>query len=138
MKPRLYETPLGKFEEATYPGGNFSGKMPIGDYVLVLFDRAPEKTAGGIILADNTKENNTYASEAGVLVALGDGAFTWNSDRSRPFQGRKPVPGSRVYFERYAGAVIHGHDGREYRLMEDRCIAALADETVNEVKTAAA
>ena len=130
MKSRIYKTPLGKFEEAQYPGGNFSGKHPLNDYVSILFDRAPEKTEGGIFLSDDTKENNTYASEAGVLIEAGDGAFKWSADRQRPFEGRKPGPGDRVYFERYAGAVIHGEDGLEYRLMEDRCVAAIASEPV--------
>ena len=127
MKPRLYETPLGKFEEAQYPGGNYSGYSPVGEFVLVLYDKSPEKTAGGVILADTTRENNSEASEAGIIVELGDDAFQWNYDRSRPFSGRKPEPGDRIFFERYAGSVIHGTDGVKYRIMQDRCIAAIAN-----------
>lgn len=127
MKQRLYETPLGKFEEAQYPGGNYSGCHPLGDRVLVLYDKAPEKTAGGIYLTDMTKEDNSAASEAGIIIAIGDDAFTWNSDRSRRFNGRKPIAGERVYFERYAGSIVHGLDGRLYRLMDDRCIGGLLD-----------
>lgn len=136
MKPRLYETPLGKFEEAQYPGGNHSGFKPLGEFVLVLFDKAPEKTAGGIYLADTTKENNSEASEAGIIIALGDDAFQWNYDRSRAFNGERPEPGDRVFFERYSGSVIHGVDGVRYRLMQDRCVAAIAESAVLEkVKT---
>ena len=128
MKSRIYETPLGKFEEAIYPGRNTSRLTPLGEFVLVLFDKAPEKTAGGIFLTDSTKESNSEASEAGVIIELGDDAFQWNYDRSRPFTGRKPQPGDRIYFERYAGAVHHGKDGVKYRLMQDRCVAAVCDE----------
>lgn len=128
MKPRIYETPLGKFERATYPGGNSSGFAPIGEFVLVLYDKAPEKTAGGIFLTDSTKESNSEASEAGVIIELGDDAFKWNYDRSRPFNGHRPQPGDRIYFERYAGTVLHGEDGVRYRLMQDRCVAAVASE----------
>ena len=124
MKPRIYETPLGKFEEAVYPGGNYSGHTPIGDRVLILYDKAPEKTAGGILLTDDTKENNSAASEAGVMIERGDDAFKWSTDRMREFSGRKPEPGERVYFERYAGLIVHGLDGRMYRLMDDRCVGA--------------
>lgn len=134
MKTRLYETPLGKFEEAVYPGDNTCGYKPIGEFVLVLHDKSPEKTAGGIILADTTKENNSDASEAGVIIELGDDAFKWNYDRSRPFNGQQPEPGDRVYFERYAGTIIYGKDGVKYRLMQDRCVAAVAQSDSKEPK----
>lgn len=138
MKPRIYETPLGKFERATYPGGNTSGFAPIGEFVLVLFDKAPEKTAGGIFLTDSTKESNSEASEAGVIIELGDDAFKWNYDRSRAFNGHRPQPGDRIYFERYAGTVLHGEDGVRYRLMQDRCVAAVASEAEAEETAVAA
>lgn len=138
MKPRIYETPLGKFERATYPGGNLSGFDPIGEFVLVLYDKAPEKTAGGIILTDDTKANNSEASEAGIIIALGDAAFRWNYGRERAFHGRKPQPGERIYFERYAGSILHGEDGVKYRLMQDRCVAAIANEAKAEETAVAA
>ena len=137
MKPRIYETPLGKFEEAIYPGGNTSGYNPIGEFVLVLYDKAPEKTAGGIFLTDSTKESNSEASEAGVIIALGDDAFKWNYDRSRPFNGKRPETGGRICFERYAGSVIHGKDGVKYRLMQDRCVAAISNEAEAEAEETA-
>lgn len=126
MKQRLYETPLGKFEEAQYPGSNESGYNPIGEYVLILYDKSPEKTAGGIILADTTKESNSDSSEAGVIIELGDDAFKWNYDRSRPFNGKRPEAGERIYFERYAGTIIYGKDGVKYRIMQDRCVCAIS------------
>jgi chaperonin GroES len=138
MKPRIYETPLGKFERAIYPGGNSSGFAPIGEFVLVLYDKAPEKTAGGIFLTDSTKENNSEASEAGIIIALGDDAFKWNYDRTRPFNGNRPDLGDRIYFERYAGTVLHGEDGVKYRLMQDRCVAAVSNEAEAEETAEAA
>ena len=50
---------------------------------------------------------------------------SWNSDRTRPFAGKKPEPGNRVVFNRYAGRVLRGTDGKMYRLMTDNCIGAI-------------
>lgn len=121
-------TPLGEYVPAQWIGANLSGIVPIGDRVLVLPDKAPATSTGGIQFTETQQDRDGKAAETGVLVAVGDGAWTWNSDRSRPFDGTKPEVGQRVWFERYAGSEQYGVDGVMYRLMLDKCIGAIAAE----------
>lgn len=117
-------TPLGQYAAVVWNGENESGILPIGDRVLVLPDGFAEKI-GSIIVDHKQQADKSKASETGVIVAIGDGAWAWNSDRSRPFSGTKPQVGQRVWFERYAGSEQHGDDGRLYRLMDDKCVGGL-------------
>lgn len=132
MQPKLmvankrFRTPVGEYEPAQWKGKNTSGIAPIGDRVLVLPDKAPEKSAGGIDFLPTQQDRDGLAAETGVLVAVGEAAWKWNSDRTRPYDGTKPQVGQRVWFERYAGSVQYGVDGVAYRLMDDKCIGAVA------------
>lgn len=120
-------TPLARYTPAQWSGKNESGIYPIGDRVLILPDPAIEETEGGILMPDQKQDTDGLAAETGVLVALGEAAWKWNSDRTRPFDGARPDVGQRVWFERYAGSVQYGVDGRAYRLMDDKCVGAVAD-----------
>lgn len=132
-------TPLGQYEAMEWSGVNTSGMKPWGDSILVLPDQPRERTTGGIFLSEQEVERMAYAAETGVIVAIGDGAFAWNADRTRPFQGEKPAPGVRIWFERYSGAVQHGRDGLIYRLMTDKQMGAIAmDEAPEAVAEAPA
>ena len=127
MKPKLLMTPLGQYEPVKWDGNNASGFRPFGDRVMVLPDTAAEQTTGLVFLTEEMQERNSWAAETGVLVGIGEGAWYWNSDRTRRFEGKKPEVGQRVGFERYAGSVRHGKDGRLYRVMDDKCISDLCD-----------
>ena len=128
MQPKLLKTELGEFSTAIFTGKNESGYDPMGDRVLVLPDQGSEKTSGGTFLDQETLERITAAAETGILVACGDEAFVWNSDRRRKWEGRKPEIGQRVYFERYAGALIRGDDGKTYRCMDDKAVACIRSQ----------
>jgi chaperonin GroES len=110
-----------KYLRAEWDGENKSGYEPLGDRVLVFCDVAPGMSEGGIIV-EVTQEQQQMACETGVIVALGPTAFKWNADRMREFGGEKPEPGTRVYFERYAGMLVTGDDGLQYRSMDDKHI----------------
>lgn len=125
MQPKLLKIGDATFERAEFDGENHSGFVPIGDKVLVLPDTAADVTGGGIILTGEQVERTTLSAETGVIIALGDGAFEWNSDRSRPWSGTKPEIGERVYMQRYSGQVMMGKDERFYRVMTDVCVAAV-------------
>lgn len=127
MQPKLIKTQHAEYVKAEYSGTNESGVRPIGDRVLILPDEAAEKTTGNVMLPQATVERGSMAAETGVLVELGDGAFVWNSDRSRPFAGTKPKVGERIIFEKYAGQLMIGKDGRFYRLADDKTIGAVDD-----------
>jgi chaperonin GroES len=118
-----------EYVEAEWDGENRSGFTPLADSVVVMCDVAPDKTAGNLFVTADMQLKQQMMAETGIIVAIGDGAFLWLSDRTRPWEGRKPVIGDRVVFERYAGREQTGLDGKQYRLMSDRCIAALIAST---------
>lgn len=125
MQPKLLKTTVAEYLPAVWEGKNESGWEPVGDRVIILPDVAAEQTTGKIYLDAGTRERATMAADTGLLIALGDAAFAWNSDRTRPYDGRKPKPGERVTFERYAGQLVLGDDGSVYRVCDDKCIAGV-------------
>ncbi len=122
---RLFKTGTGDFERAAWDGHNGSGYMPLNDKVLVLIDAAAAKTTGGIIVPDEISERNTMGAMTGVIVAVGPAAFFWNTDRTLRWEGEKPQPGDRIYIEKYSGQYLAGVDGKFYRLLDDKCVAAV-------------
>ena len=124
LNPKVLAVRRAEFIPAPFFGENESGCKPIGDRVLIRPDIAAA-SSGSIELPQDVVERAQLASSSGVIIDLGDGAFSWNSDRTRPFDGEKPKAGDRVFFDRYAGKVILGDDGVEYRLMDDVAIGGV-------------
>jgi len=125
MEAKLLKTGTAEYKQSTWSGVNSSGYQALDDKVIILPDVASDKTSGGVILDDSLVERLTMAAETGVLVAVGEGAFLWNADRTAKWTGRKPQPGDRVYTQRYAGQLLHGEDGLQYRVMDYKCIGAI-------------
>lgn len=115
-------TPVGNYDIVVWDGINTSGWEPVGDTVLLLPDQPSTMSAGGVYYTDQEIERRAAAAETGVIVEIGDGAWAWNFDRTRKFEGTKPKIGQRVWFERYAGTMPYGQDGLIYRGMTDRQI----------------
>lgn len=124
MKPRLLSLKQAEYIPAPYSGKNESGCVPLGDRVLVRPDIASE-IVGSFKMPDEVVERAQLSGSTGVLIESGEDAFAWNFDRSRPWSGYKPKSGDRIYFDRYAGKVILGDDGVEYRLMDDKCVGGV-------------
>lgn len=98
---------------------NESGLRPVEFKVLILPDEVKEKTKGGIILPDMTKERQEMAQVKGTIVGVGADAFAdWTE---------KLVAGDRVYYGKYAGYTVTGNDGKEYRLVNDKDIVAVLE-----------
>lgn len=125
MQPKIIRMQYGEYIVTEWGGVNESGITPHGDRVLVLPDLFADVTSGGVFITEEQRERNNLASQTGVLVAVGDDAWTWNSDRSRRYEGKKPEPGQRVIFEQYAGVSLWGADGKRYRLFDDKCVGGL-------------
>ena len=101
---------------------NLSGIIPLDLRVLVKPDPVEEKTAGGIILADSTKDQKKYAGTKATLVAVGCNAFKeWGDDAT------KPEPGARVHFAQYSGARLKGEDDEEYVIMNDADLTSIVE-----------
>lgn len=125
MEPKLIKQVHAEFTPARYNGVNAAGWSPIGDYVLVKPDTVENKTSGGVEIPEAVVERMELAAMTGVIVSLGDDAFRWNADRTRPFAGERPAEGTRVIFEKYAGKPILGDDGENYRIMDDKAIGGI-------------
>jgi len=96
---------------------NESGIQPVEYKVLIKPEVVEEKTAGGLFLPEQTQDKEKMAQVKGVLVAVGGNAFEdWKSP---------PQIGDKVYFAKYAGYVVKGEDGEEYRLANDKDITAI-------------
>jgi chaperonin GroES len=118
LNPKVLSVSRVEYIPAPWSGTNKSGCTPVGDRVLILPDIAMTKSQGNM-------ERMQLSASSGVIVEVGDDAFVWNSDRTRPYGGYKPKPGDRVHFEKYAGKEIVGDDGAKYRICDDKAIGAI-------------
>lgn len=125
LNPKVLSVSRVEYLPAIYAGKNNSGCIPVGDRVLILPDMAMARSQGNIQLPDDVVERMQLSSSSGVIVEVGEDAFAWNSDRTRPFGGYKPKPGDRVHFEKYAGKEIVGDDGVKYRIIDDKSVGAV-------------
>lgn len=100
---------------------NTSGILPIEYKCLISPKVVDEKTKGGIIIPDESKEREQFAQMEGELVACSPLAFTYDDWKD----ANPPKPGDRVLFAKYAGAKVTGKDGKEYRLVNDKDICAV-------------
>ena len=100
---------------------------PVEFKVLVAPAEKERVTAGGIHLPEASAAKDDFAHEKGRIVAVSPLAFTYSD---WPDDGCKPRIGDVVHFGRYAGALVEGADGKEYRLMSDRDIGAILQRGV--------
>ncbi|CAI9100773.1 OLC1v1037940C1 [Oldenlandia corymbosa var. corymbosa] len=79
---------------------------PLNDRVLIKVAEAEEKTAGGLLLTEATKEKPSI----GTVIAVGPGPLDEEGNR-------KPLsvsPGNTVLYSKYAGNDFKGSDGSDY------------------------
>lgn len=79
---------------------------PLNDRVLIKVAEAEEKTAGGLLLTETTKEKPSI----GTVIAVGPGPLDEEGKR-------KPLtvsPGNMVLYSKYAGSDFKGLDGSDY------------------------
>lgn len=91
---------------------------PLNDKLLIERAKAEDKTKGGIILPDSSKEK----PKEGKIIALGQGRLSENGDRLK-FQVKS---GDRVLFKSYSGTDVK-IDGKEYILMSEEDILAIVE-----------
>jgi chaperonin GroES len=133
MQERFLTTDRGTFKLAEYDGRNRAGLKPLCDNVLVLIDAiAGEIPVAGtevkLHMTDQAQETGTLGSTTGVIIAVGPQAFAYDMDRLVKWEGERPKPGDRIWFQRYAGQEHTGLDGKLYRIMQDRTIAGMEDK----------
>ena len=96
---------------------NTSGIIPIEYKVLVRIDKTSEKV-GSIFIPDAVKDQKDMAEVKGTMIAHGGKAF---GDFGDPF----PKAGDRVMIAKYAGKLVSGADGLEYRIVSDKDISSI-------------
>ena len=89
---------------------------PLGAHVVIKRSSAAEKSAGGIILPENAKEQ----PQEGKVIALGSGKVLDNGERSTFTVSE----GDRVIFASYSGNEVK-HDGEDYLVMQETDILAI-------------
>src|SRR5690554_8029371 len=108
---------------------NPSGISPTEFTVMVLPKPVEERSAGGIIIPDMTKDSEKYAQVEGTIVARSPLAFTYATAAEWEAAGATPPkPGDRVLHAKYAGVRVKGRDGVEYLLVKDKDITATIEE----------
>lgn len=100
---------------------NKSGIWPVEYKVLVRPEEVEQKSAGGLFIPETVRDKERYAKERGVVVAIGSNAFT------DPDWENAPEIGAMVLYDRYAGSMVKGNDGVDYRLINDKEIGAILE-----------
>lgn len=104
---------------------NNSGIAPLEYYVLIKLDAVEQRTKGGIIIPEDTRERQEQAQSTGRLIAIGPLAFMYDVEN-----GLVPEIGERVAFPKYGGLKIEGRDKAEYRLLKDGDLAAILSDDI--------
>lgn len=100
-----------------------SGIIPLEYYVLIRTDPVEQKTKGGIILVEETRERKEQAQSTGRVVAIGPLAFMYDVENDTI-----PQIGERVAFPKYGGQILTGKDNLDYRLLKDGDLTAIIAE----------
>lgn len=97
---------------------------PTGWRIILLPYRGAEKTKGGIVLADQTRERSQLTTVCAYVLRVGPLAYR---DEAKFPDGPWCKEGDWVVFARYAGARI-GIDGGEIRILNDDEILAVIND----------
>lgn len=92
------------------------------EYNVLLAPAEMPKKIGSIIIADETRDQLAMAKQVGRIVAISPVAFNYER---WPDGVTPPKLGDIVWFARYAGGLVDGVDGREYRIVKDKDIGAV-------------
>ena len=89
--------------------------------VMVLPDPVEEVTSGGIIKAPEARRLEELRTSKATLILRSENSF-------RDWGSYAPEPGARVSVYIFSGAIEHGPDGREYRIINDKDVMGELDE----------
>lgn len=108
---------------------NSSGIHPYDLKILVKPIKYEEKTEGGIILPETSHKKMNAASHKALLVEAGCNAF-WEVKKDQ----YKPKVGQYVAIAAYAGYLITGKDGEQYRLINDTDITGILEDNTWDIQ----
>lgn len=105
---------------------NPTGITPTEFKVLILPKEVEQVSKGGIILSSQTVDAEKAMTIEGEIIAVSHLAFTYATEAE--WGGKKPAPGQRVIFAKYAGVRHKAKDGQEYLLVNDKDIVATIED----------
>jgi co-chaperonin GroES (HSP10) len=107
--------------------GNESGMQAIDYKVVVKKDTVEEKTEGGIYVPKEVQSQEEWNVQTGVLVSMGDLAFTDGRKPNGELIHLHPRPkvGDRVITKEFAGLRFVGDDGDPYMVFNDKEVAGV-------------
>lgn len=91
---------------------------PLDDRIVIEVIEEQEQTVGGIVLANNAKQE----PQSGKVVAVGEGTLTENGTRIPVTIKVDDV----VIYDKYAGSKVD-YNGQEYLIMHAKDIMAIVD-----------
>lgn len=98
---------------------NGTGITPLEYKVIIKPDDVENKTAGGIILTAQSKDEQQLAATRATIVAISPLAFSY---ADWPEGYALPKVGERVVTGPYVGVLTEGKDGEKYRIVNDKDI----------------
>lgn len=105
---------------------NPTGIVPTEFKCLILPKEVEQVSKGGIILSSQTIDAEKATTIEGAIIAVSHLAFTYATEAE--WDGKKPRPGQRVIFAKYAGVRHKAKDGQEYLLINDKDVVAVIEE----------
>ncbi len=97
--------------------------QPTGWKLMILMITIPEKSAGGVIVVDDAREQRSLASPQGVVLAMGPQAY---SDPSR-FDGAWVKVGDRITAVKYDASMYQLGNGQRLGFLNDTQPLAVLD-----------
>ena len=97
---------------------------PSGYKILIALPEVDEKTEGGIIKAQQTKQLEEVGSIVGFVMKLGPDAY---QDKEKFPNGPYCKEGDFILMRSYSGTRFNIHD-REFRLINDDSVEAIVDD----------
>jgi co-chaperonin GroES (HSP10) len=105
---------------------NTTGILPT-EYKVLIAPKPAEERKGSIIMPDQVQEAEKFAAIEGTIVGMSHLAFTYVGEDE--WAGKKPQPGQRVVFAKYAGVRMKSpKDGQEYLLINDKDVVATIED----------
>ena len=108
---------------------NYALPAPSGWKIMVLMLTIPEKSAGGVIVLDDAKEQRALASPQGVILSMGPAAYT---DRERFSVDGELVKwhdvGDRITIVKYDASMFQIANGQRLGFVNDTQPIATIDK----------
>ena len=115
---------LDEESEATLESKMFP--QPLGWKVLVHPNQAKKQTAGGILLPNQSLDNEEYLTAHGIILAMGELAYR-DRDTGSAWKGEWPKTGDRITYGKYAGQKLTVN-GVKLLLLNDDEITSILPE----------